>query len=110
MVALRRKINFAFTVLTTAPSTDRVGVRLRDGSIRYAPWGGFVERKALEKLKELRWAKLEVFEYTLDANGKLPWIRLHQGAFVYGCLVPCDNAMGMTAYAVLDYGALVIIN
>lgn len=110
MVALRRKINFAFTVLTAAPSTDTVGVRLRDGNLRYAPWGGFAERKALENLKGLRWAKLDVYEYTLNANSKLPWVRLHAGAFVYGCLIPSDNAMGMAAYAVLDQGELVIIN
>jgi len=110
MLALRRKINFAFAVLTPTPSVETIGVRLRDGEMRYVSWGGFVDRKMAEEKPGAKFVKLDVHEYTANYSGNPSWVRMHKGAFVRGCVVPYQNASGYVAYAVTTDGELLIVN
>lgn len=108
MLALRRKINFAFTVLSAIPAAESVGVRLRNGELRYVAWGGFQERGNIDD-NGVRFVKLDVYEYTMDLS-RPQWVRMHQGSYVRGCLVPHQNATGYVAYAMTLDGELLIVN
>lgn len=94
MVGLRYKFNYANKTLLESSGSGSVGVHMKDGSVSYVRWLGFIDVSIARNFKGAVPVKLDVQQYTqelfLDA-----WQDVPQGRFVQGCLVE-EGVCGVT--------------
>lgn len=102
-VALYRKLNARNIILEEGGDSQSIGVRRRDGSYGYLPYGGFVDRPIARALPGAVPVKLNVERVGVGREWALKWEPLKTGAHVLGCV------FGGRAYAVLENGRPVVV-
>lgn len=91
MVALRRKQNYRNIVLRDYYEGERVGVLLRDGSLQYVKWLGFVE---LDEAKQRPYSRpVKVSIHSIQQTTE--WVTLSDGEYVQGCLTVGEGVRGV---------------
>lgn len=97
-VALHRKINARNLVLEEGQTGETIGVRRKDGSYSFLPWGGFVDVEIARVLPGGRAVKLQASRVGSGREWALEWQDVAPGRHVQGCVF-ADKV-----YAILERG------
>ena len=88
-LVLNRRLNYRNIMLAQGTRGEQVGYLLADGSRRFVPWLGFIERAEARAMKGGRPVRLADITRIGRANGLTPeWRDLPADSFVHGCLTP----------------------
>lgn len=86
MPVLRYRFNYANKTLTHTTQGEQVGVYLRDGTLSYVRWLGFIDRSVARVLPNARPVKIHAEQYADDEIG-YKWISIPSGHCIQGCLI-----------------------
>lgn len=102
-LVLNRRLNYRNILLAQGTRGEDVGYLLANGSRRFVPWLGFIERTEARAMEEGRPVRLADITRVGRADGHPPeWRDLPEGSFVHGCLTPRG------AYAVYEENVCVV--
>ena len=102
-LVLNRRLNYHNILLAQESRGEDVGYLLANGSRRFVPWLGFIERAEARAMKGARPVRLADITRTGRANRHPPdWQDLPADSFVHGCLTPRG------AYAVYEENVCVV--
>lgn len=86
-IAIYRKLNARNILLEPGARSEVIGVRRRDGSFAYMPFGGFLERAIARALgSKARSGLLQASRAGKGSQFGMEWQDLQPGQFVLGCL------------------------
>lgn len=102
-VVLHRKINARNLVLEEGQTGESIGVRRKDGSYSFVPWGGFIDVEIARALPKGRAVKLQASRVGSGREWALQWQDLGPGQHVQGCV------FAGKAYAILERGKARIV-
>ena len=100
-LVLLRKFNHRNIELAHDTRGESVGVLTKDGTYRYVPWLGFIERRHAKVIGG-KPVKLEIARIGRTDGWQTAWQDVDDGMHIQGCLV----ARGV--YAVIEQGVRLI--
>ncbi len=102
MAACYLKRNYRQIRLDEFTTGETVGVRLRNGELRYLQWLGFISRdnaRVLSSHQKAQPVLLDLYSYQPGDDPMAPRVVVDAGSYIQGCKVDAD------VYVVLEEGS-----